>query len=90
MVIWEAMASGLPVITTRAAGAAEVLTHLEDGLLVDDPRDVRALAECARRLREDVAWREAMGQRARARVEAFSWDRAARETLRVYEWAMRA
>ncbi len=90
MVIWEAMASGLPVITTRAAGAAEVITHLEDGLLVDDPRDVRALADCARRLREDVAWREAMGQRARARVEAFSWDRAAHETLRVYEWAMRA
>jgi len=90
MVIWEAMASGLPVITTRAAGAAEIITHLEDGMLVEDARDVRALAHYARWLREDAALREAIACRARERVAAFSWDRAAQETLRVYERARRA
>lgn len=87
MVIWEAMASELPVITTRAAGAAEIITHLEDGVLVEDARNVRAIAHYVRWLREDAALREAMGCRARERVRAFSWDRAAHETLRVYEQA---
>ncbi len=90
MVIWEAMACGLPVITTRAAGAAEIIMHLEDGVLVEDSRDARALAHYVRWLREDVALREAIGRRARERVQAFSWDRAARETLCVYEEARRS
>lgn len=85
MVIWEAMASGLPVITTRAAGAAEIIRHGEEGLIVEEARDIPTLARYAQWLREDAALREEIGQRARARVEAFSWDRAARETLCVYE-----
>ncbi len=89
MVIWEAMACGLPVITTRAAGAAEILTHLKDGMLVEDARDVHAFAHFVRWLQEDVALREAIGRRARERVQVFSWDRVARETLRVYEQARR-
>ncbi len=85
MVIWEAMASGLPVITTRAAGAAEIIRHGEEGMIVDNARDIPTLARYAQQLREDAALREVIGERARARVEAFSWDRAAQETLRVYE-----
>jgi glycosyltransferase involved in cell wall biosynthesis len=32
------MASGLPVITTRAAGAAEIIRHGEEGLIVEEAR----------------------------------------------------
>lgn len=85
MVIWEAMASGLPVITTRAAGASEIIAHLEDGVLVKESRDVLSLARYARWLREDDQLRRTIGLRARARIEEFSWERAAQETLRVYE-----
>jgi glycosyltransferase involved in cell wall biosynthesis len=85
MVIWEAMASGLPVITSRAAGAAEVIDHLIDGVLVDDPADVARLAEFVRLLMSDGRARHAMSVQARRKVRSYSWDRVADETLRVYE-----
>lgn len=40
----EALASGLPVITTRANGAAEILEDGADGAVVDSPQDREALA----------------------------------------------
>ncbi|MBI4712954.1 MAG: glycosyltransferase family 4 protein [Planctomycetes bacterium] len=41
----EAMASGLPVVTSRSCGASEIMTDSLDSFVVDDPRDVRALAQ---------------------------------------------
>ncbi len=42
----EAIASGLPVVTTKNAGAATVIVKSRDmGWVVDDPRDHEALAE---------------------------------------------
>lgn len=40
----EALASGIPVVTSLANGAAELLTDQENGYLVKDATDVRALA----------------------------------------------
>jgi glycosyltransferase involved in cell wall biosynthesis len=44
LVIVEALASGLPTITSRLAGAAEAVRHGSNGLLLDDPLDVEELA----------------------------------------------
>jgi len=44
LVIVEAMACGLPVLTTRLAGAAVTVRHGETGYLVDDPADVQEIA----------------------------------------------
>jgi len=44
----EAMASGLPVITSRQNGGAEIISHGSDGLILEDPEDVRTLAEWIR------------------------------------------
>ncbi|MBI3797542.1 MAG: glycosyltransferase [Deltaproteobacteria bacterium] len=44
LVVLEAWASGLPVITSSFNGAAELMTPGEEGLVVDDPRDARQLA----------------------------------------------
>jgi UDP-glucose:(heptosyl)LPS alpha-1,3-glucosyltransferase len=85
MVIWEAMASGLSVITSRAAGAAEIMDDLTDGVLVDDPSDTSRLAGHVRSLMADARRRQAMCEHARRKVEAYSWDRAAAETIKVYE-----
>ena len=41
--ITEAMAASLPVVVSRLAGAAELITHGEDGLLLDDPENVDEL-----------------------------------------------
>lgn len=44
-VILEALACGLPVITTRLAGASELITDGKEGYVLDDPQETSALAE---------------------------------------------
>jgi len=61
-VVLEAMACGLPVVTTPFVGAAELVEHGTSGLLVDPGRR-SAIAGAIDRLR-DPAGREAMGRRA--------------------------
>jgi UDP-glucose:(heptosyl)LPS alpha-1,3-glucosyltransferase len=48
IVIVEALASGLPVVTTRLAGAAEAVEHGVTGWLQDDPYDVDELTALLR------------------------------------------
>jgi UDP-glucose:(heptosyl)LPS alpha-1,3-glucosyltransferase len=84
MVISEAMAAGLPVITSRAAGAAELIEPGESGWLTADPWDPDPIAEGLRTLAADPALRERMGAAARSRIEAYTWDRVADETLDIY------
>ena len=74
IVIIEAMAMGLPVIVPRLAGAAEAVTSGHDGLLLDDPRDVRAVADALQTLLEHGT-RTAIGARAPAAVTGYTWAR---------------
>jgi len=68
----EAMAMGLPVISTPVGGVVDVIRDGENGYLV--PRDdAEALADRIRRLRQDRALRLRMGSAGRARV-ASSFD----------------
>ncbi|HXF04679.1 MAG TPA: glycosyltransferase family 4 protein [Blastocatellia bacterium] len=85
MVIWEAMASELPVLTTGRAGAAEVIQHLRNGIVVEDPSDVSAMADYIGQLMRNERWRKEMGQAGREAVSSYTWDRAAEQTLAVYE-----
>ena len=85
LVISEAMAAGLPVVTSRMAGASELITDGVDGLLTSRAWDVPMLAAHLARLRDDPELREAIGTAARARVEALTWDRTAELTLDVYD-----
>lgn len=63
----EAMAAGLPVVTTREVGNPEMVTDGESGLLVP-PSDPCALAEALNRLVSDSALRSAMGRAGRKLV----------------------
>jgi glycosyltransferase involved in cell wall biosynthesis len=61
-VLVEAMASGVPVVTTGVSGIPELVSHEANGLLVD-PDDPEALAAALLRLHDD---RELAGRLARA------------------------
>jgi UDP-glucose:(heptosyl)LPS alpha-1,3-glucosyltransferase len=73
LVIIEAMASGLPVITSRLAGASPAIESGRNGLLLDDPRDVSRLANDLRRLSETDE-RERMGHEAGSSVANYEWQ----------------
>lgn len=49
LVVLEALACGLPVITTRYNGASELLTG-EEGFVIDEPHDHAKLAACMEQL----------------------------------------
>lgn len=84
MVITEAMACGLPVITTPLAGAAELLIDGVHGHLVHSPTDVAALGAAMGALAGDVEGRERMGAAAADLMRAHTWDRVAERTMGVY------
>ncbi|MCK5181808.1 MAG: glycosyltransferase family 4 protein, partial [Dehalococcoidia bacterium] len=84
LTIIEAMASGLPIITSRSAGAADFITDGIDGLLLNDPTDINDLAAKIKLLLSNAKLRRAMGQCAQRTVEKLSWDRVAQKTLEVY------
>ena len=50
LVVLEALAMGLPVISTRFNGACEIMTDGVHGFVLDDPNDVSALADRMKKL----------------------------------------
>ena len=94
----EAMACETPVVASAVGGIPEVVDHGETGLLVPpeaisatevEPKHPeqfsRDLAAAVNVLLDDADLREAMGEKARARVEReFSWTSIARQTLEFY------
>jgi len=72
LVLLEALGSGLPIITARTAGGAELVTP-DAGIVLEDPDDLQALASALRRLATDEPARSEMRHRARAIAEAHTW-----------------
>ena len=85
MVALEAMAMGLPIIINRKAGAAELVQHNRNGLLLENPFDAQESAACLLRLEQDPQWRASIEEAALATAQAQSWDQVAEATLAVYE-----
>jgi glycosyltransferase involved in cell wall biosynthesis len=81
LVLLEALAAGLPVVSTWHRGVPETVRHEREALLVD-PGDAPALARAIERLHSDPGLRRALGENARARYEAHYTPERFREDLR--------
>jgi glycosyltransferase involved in cell wall biosynthesis len=78
----EAMASGVPVVSSDASSLPEVAG---DAALLVNPRDDAAIAAALQRALDDEPWRAAAIVRGVARAKEFTWERAGRQLLAVYE-----
>ena len=87
-VLFEGMASAIPIVATNTGGTPEIVRDESEGLLVP-PRDPEAMAGAIRRLLADTGLRERLGRAglARARTE-FTVERHVARVLDVYAEAV--
>jgi glycosyltransferase involved in cell wall biosynthesis len=78
----EAMSSGCPVVTANRYGTAEVAGG---AALLVDPEDVESIADGMRRVVTDQSLRQQLITAGRQRAKDFSWDKCARQTMKVLE-----
>jgi glycosyltransferase involved in cell wall biosynthesis len=86
MPVLDAMARGVPVLTSSVSAMPEVAG---DAALLVDPMDAGSIAEGLRRLTSDTALRERLTRAGLSRVQEFSWEKAVEETWKVYEELLR-
>ncbi len=80
--VLEAMASGLPVVTSGAGGLTEVAG---DAAVVVGGREIEPYADAARSIASDSDFRDALIARGKKRATQFTWARAATDTAKAYE-----
>jgi UDP-glucose:(heptosyl)LPS alpha-1,3-glucosyltransferase len=83
LVVLEALACGLPVVTTSYNGAGELIDNGVSGFVIDEPTNLAAMTDCIRRL-GDSGVRKRMARAARQRTEAHSLEANFRGILDVY------
>lgn len=83
LVLLEAMAAGMAIVTTDQTGCREVVG---DAALLVPPGDHRAIRGALQRLAGDTELRAQLGRKARARIEGlFSWPSVAQQYMSLFE-----
>jgi glycosyltransferase involved in cell wall biosynthesis len=82
LVALEAMGCGIPVVTNNTSAVTEVVG--EAGISIDATRP-QILADALQSVIKDEALRRELSRRGLQQAEQFSWERAARQTLAVYQ-----
>jgi glycosyltransferase involved in cell wall biosynthesis len=83
----EAMACGTPVITSNVSSLPEVTG---DAALLVDPYSAEEIADATRRVLTDSSLRSDLSTRGLTRAHEFSWERAARRVLEIYDEVARS
>ena len=83
---YEAMAAGLPIVTTARGGNPEVILLGENGLVVENPDDPIGFEEKIAEILSNKALMKKMGEKGRElAVSNYKWERVASEVLEVWE-----
>lgn len=85
--VLEAMACGTPVVCSPATSLPEAAGN---GALYADPGNAVDFAQALQRAFHDELMRQELMERGRKNVESFTWDKAAAQTLAVYQRALEA
>jgi glycosyltransferase involved in cell wall biosynthesis len=82
MPVLDAMAHGVPVVTSNRSALPEAAG---DAAVLVDPQDIDALAGALRRLAADPVLAEDLARRGRERAAQFPWESAVAKTWAVYD-----
>jgi glycosyltransferase involved in cell wall biosynthesis len=85
--VLEAMACGTPTITSNVTSLPEVAGN---AALMVKPGDVEELTQALRQVLNDPLLHRQMSERGLEQARQFTWERAARATLAVYQNAVRS
>ncbi|MEB1806311.1 MAG: glycosyltransferase family 4 protein [Bacillaceae bacterium] len=82
---YEAMASGLPIVTTERGGNPEVIVEKENGIVIKNPEDPQEFADQLSYLLSNPSLAKKMGEYGRGLAETkYNWQRVAEEILSVW------
>jgi glycosyltransferase involved in cell wall biosynthesis len=84
LVLLEAMASGLPIITAQTAGGAELIGD-DFGYVLQNPNDEEKLAKVLRSLMSNPARLSKMGREARSAATQHTWTKMSNQYLHLFE-----
>lgn len=82
LVLVEAMACGLPIVSTKVSGCIDVVG--DAGILVD-PLNIQEMAEAVNRVLASESLQQTLSKKSLARATSFSWERCAQETMGLYK-----
>jgi glycosyltransferase involved in cell wall biosynthesis len=87
--VLEALACGVPVISTNVGGVPYIVEDAQTALLVP-PDDVRAMAQAIQRLCTDAGLRSQLRENGRRAVAQYAWPEVKPQWLALYEACMAA
>ncbi len=84
LVILEALASGIPVITARSVGNSALIQSGENGYILDSNYDLDGLVKILQELGESPEQRSRIGKMGRETAEVRSWKNMAKQYEAIY------
>lgn len=84
LVVLEALACGIPTVTTKLDAITEYIDHGDNGLLFE-PGDVTKLAYHIRRLHDSPALRDRLSTNGRETAHQYSWETQIEKMITVYK-----